>query len=124
MRSLLPALCRWTALLTFALGICACDPGPGITVTCLEADVSQPVYIGVKNPHSKVKDDPNSIWVRTGMFKFTAPKSPAEACDVIYGLAKDLKLSAVLKDKTTVVIYGSDIEVTFPPEIKIKVDKF
>ena len=86
--------------------------------------MSQPSYIGVKNPHSRLKDDPNSIWIRTAKYKFAAPKSPEEACELIYGLAKDMQLSAVLKDKTTVIIYGPDVEVVVPAGLTIKIDKF
>ncbi|HET9320508.1 MAG TPA: hypothetical protein VFO27_12065 [Bryobacteraceae bacterium] len=113
-------------LLTFALGVgvCGADPGPGIAVTCQEAAMSQPSYIGVKNPHSRLKENPNSIWIQTGKYKLAAPKSPEEACELIASLAKELQLSTELKDKTTVVIYGPDIEVAVPPGLKVKIDKF
>ena len=86
--------------------------------------MSQPTYIGVKNQHSTLKDDPNSIWIQNAKYQLAAPKSPEEACALIYRLAKDLQLSTDLKDKTTVIIYGPDIEVAAPPELKVKIDKF
>jgi hypothetical protein len=126
MRSSIPAVSRWTALLPFTFGVCACtsDPGPGITITCQEAAITQPAYIGVKNPHSRLKDDPNSLWIQTAKYKLAAPKSPEEACELIDGLAKDLQLSTILKDKTTLIIYGPDIEVAVPAGLKVQIDKF
>ena len=38
-------------------------------------------------------------------------------------LAKQLELRVELKDKTTVVIYGRDLEVSIPPGLRVKIEK-
>ena len=125
MRLPISTVLRSGLLLTFAFSSFACsrDKGPGVTVTC-EGGASPKAYVGVKNPHSRLKKEPNSPWIIVEQAKLADFKSAEEACAAILDLAKGLELPAELKDKTTLVIFGADLEVIVPPGLHLKVEKF
>src|SRR5262245_20899984 len=106
-----------TLVLILALGLWAfmfADAGPGVTVTC-EGGASPKDYVFVKYPHSRAREKSDSLWIKKMTGKIADFRSAEEACATIVDLARQLELQVELKDKTTVVIYGRDLEVMVPP---------
>ena len=108
-----------------ALGLWAwtADARAGVTVTC-EGGADANGYVTVKNPHSRLKDSPDSPWIKQLAGKIADFKSAEDACAAILDLARSLELQVDLKDKTTVVIHGRDLKVKGPPGLRLKIEQF
>jgi hypothetical protein len=124
MRLPISSVAKWGLPLICAINLWACtrEVGPGVTVVC-EGGANPKAWVTVKNPHSRVRLEPGSPWITELTAKLADFKSAEEACAAIFDLAKQLELRVELKDKTTVVIYGRDLEVSIPPGLRVKIEK-